>query len=113
MWIETGFKFLLLGCFGLLVSGCSSLNGKIELRSGEDRCLKLSQTSQSVYLVNTSSSNIYTFTVKTTRNYGMGAGTSMFKLYPGEEKYIGCTVEIIDKHPVVSDFEITGEVQER
>ncbi len=75
-----GYKYLL--AFSILVAACSSkMNGKIEYRGDND-----------VYLVNTSSSKIFRFTVKTTKVTNdtiYDYSTESIPLAPGDEELLG------------------------
>ena len=74
----------------MLVS-CSRLSGRIENR---DRgCDTTSSESKKNYLVNSSKSVKYQFTVKTTLvidNRTKSYSTELYTLEPGDEKYLGC-----------------------
>lgn len=67
--------------------------------------------SEAAYLINTSSSNIISFTIKSISNdIVKTSSTQVYKTNPGEEVLIGCNSYINNKYEIIKqEFEIVGE----
>lgn len=75
----------------LALTSCSGMIGTIERR--DKGCDESLTDSKKIYLVNTSTSTKYQFTVKsigTINDTIKSYGTNLFVLEPGDEKYLGC-----------------------
>ena len=63
-----------------------------------------------VYLINTSTSKSYAFTVKTIPNDSTSSTTSIIKLNPGEERWVGCDTYLTHLKKIVKiKYEVVGE----
>lgn len=116
----------------VLLSSCGfSFNGKILKRGECDRSVNIApwvaaENSHKQFLVNTSSSEIITFTVKLTHTLradrysnkvyetSTNVNTSIYTLNPGEEKELECEKYIHSKDKEIWDeynYEIVGAVK--
>ena len=95
-------KMIIEDSIRLMASGNENL---INLFSNQEQ---LKRESESAYLINTSASDIITFTVKITLNDRLKTNsTQIFKTNPGEKVFIGCHSYVNDEREVVKqDYEI-------
>ena len=71
---------------------------------------EIEKNTQHAYVVNSSTSDSYAFTIKVTPNDSTAATTSIIELGPGEEKSFGCDTYITnDLRLVQQKFEIVGQ----
>lgn len=80
----------------------------------EERKTEIEKEASEIYLVNTSSSNIIAFTVKTiiTDNSNITTETKIYKTNPGEEISLGCTFFIDNNNFLLNrQSKIVGEVK--
>lgn len=85
-------RILLFVVLAFLFIGCNQIKGKIETRN------------DNLYLINTSTTKAYQFTIKETRKENdsiITTTTSLYKLSPGEEKFLSPKIEI--KYPEIEE----------
>lgn len=106
--MNKALRLFLISILLFFLLGCS--NGKFEFRKDSKCILGLGNimetpfASESVYLINTSTSKVVSFTI----NSGDG-DTHVYKLEPGEQEWIGCANKVQSGGHAKIEYSIVGE----